>query len=221
MPRVATYNVRHCRGMDGVVDVARTAHAIVSTGAGFVALQEIDRHRARSGDVDQPARLAELSGLDLRFWPTLSGDDGEYGLAIAIAGDIGADEFITLPKGGEGEPRGAIIARWREITLIATHLAKESRGRRLQLRALAEVAKEARPPVVILGDLNCPRRGLAPLLRAGFDPGPPLPTRQSPLLPQIDYILSGPGLDLEAAWSVQTTASDHLPVVAEVAAPSA
>ena len=217
MLRVATYNVRHCRGMDGIVDVARTAHAIASTGAGFVALQEIDRHRARSGDVDQPALLAELSGLEVRFWPTLS-NDGDYGLAVAVAGDLEAGDFLALPREGEGEPRGAIIARWREITLIAVHLANESRARRLQLRAVAEVAERALPPVVILGDLNCPRRGLGPLRRAGFDPGPRLQSRTSAPLPQIDYILCGPGLALEAAWSVQTTASDHLPVVGDIAA---
>jgi endonuclease/exonuclease/phosphatase family metal-dependent hydrolase len=215
MLRVATYNVRHCRGMDGIVDVARTAHAIASTGAGFVALQEIDRHRARSGDIDQPARLTELSGLDVRFWPTLR-KDGEYGLAIAVAGDLEAGDFIMLPGGGAREPRGAIIARWRDVTLIAVHLAKEARARRLQLRAVAEVAERARPPAVILGDLNCPRRGLDPLRRAGFHPGPRLQSRTSSRQPQIDYILCGPGLALEAAWSVQTTASDHLPVVADI-----
>jgi endonuclease/exonuclease/phosphatase family metal-dependent hydrolase len=216
MLRVATFNVRHCRGMDGVVDVARTAQAIASTGAGFVALQEVDRRRARSGDVDQPARLAELSGLDVRFWPTLS-NDGEYGLAIAVDGDLEAGDFIRLPGAGGGEPRAAIVARWRDVTLIAVHLAKESRARRLQLRAVAEMAAGARPPVVILGDLNCPPRGLGPLRRARFDPGPRLRTRTSPVLSQIDYILCGPGLALEAAWSVQTIASDHLPVVADVA----
>lgn len=220
MLRVATFNVRHCRGMDGIVDPARTAQAIVSTGARFVALQEVDRHRARSGDVDQPARLAELSGLEVRFRATLSKDDGEYGLAVAAAGDLEAD-FVELPKSGEEEARGAIVARWNGISLVAAHLAKESRARRLQLGKLAEVVIEVRPPVAILGDLNSTRRGLGPLLRAGFDPGPRLATRQSPRLPQIDYVLCGPGLVLEASWTVPTIASDHLPVVAEVApAPS-
>jgi endonuclease/exonuclease/phosphatase family metal-dependent hydrolase len=215
MPRVATYNVRHCRGMDGVIDVDRIGHTIASTGADFIALQEIDRHRARSGRVDQPARLAELSGLDVRFWPTLTEGDGEYGLAVAAAGEFEAD-FIELPRGDGAEARGAIVALWNEISLVAVHLAKESRARRLQLRALAEVVEATRPPVVILGDLNCRRRGLGSLLHKGFDAGPRVTTRHSPRLPQIDYILAGPGLALGAIWTVQTTASDHLPVVADV-----
>jgi endonuclease/exonuclease/phosphatase family metal-dependent hydrolase len=215
MVRVATYNIRHCRGMDGVVDVDRTAEVIASTNADFVGLQEVDCHRARSAGVDQAARLGEALGLAVRFWPTVRGDDGEYGLAVAAAGDIEA-AFHELPRGDGAEVRGAVIARWNDITFVSAHLAKEVRARRLQVRALAEMTATARPPVVVMGDLNSPRRGLGPLMRAGFDPGPRLTTRSSGRLPQIDYILAGPGLALKAAWAVTSTASDHLPVVAEV-----
>jgi endonuclease/exonuclease/phosphatase family metal-dependent hydrolase len=215
MVRVATYNIRHCRGMDGRVDVVRTADVIASIGADFVGLQEVDRRRVRSGGVDQPAHLAELLGLTIRFWPTVADHDGEYGLAVAAVEEVDAD-FIELPRGGGAERRGALIARWRGITAIAVHLAKEARARRGQVRALAEVAAATPPPVLVLGDLNSPRRALRPLAGSGFDLGPRLTTRYSRRLPQIDYVLAGPGLALKAAWTVESAASDHLPVVAEV-----
>ena len=215
MVRLATYNIRHGRGLDGIVDVARVARAITETGAAFVALQEVDRNRARSGGIDQPALLAEMTGLEVGFWPTLTHGNGEYGLAAAASETYEAD-FHPLPRSASEEPRGAIVARWRGITLVAVHLATESGPRRLQIEALAELSTEVTPPTVILGDLNSPRRGLDPLFDAGFDPGPRLKTRGSVRLPQIDYILPGPGLALEAAWTLPTTASDHVPVVAEV-----
>lgn len=215
MPRVATFNVRHCRGTDGVVDIDRTARAIVATGAGFIALQEIDRGRARSGDVDQPARIAQLTGLQVRFWPTLGGTKGEYGLAVASAQDLEA-KFRPLPTHGEEEPRGAIVARWKGISLVAVHLAKEMPARRLQLAAVAELAAGVPAPVVIVGDLNAGRRELGPLVRAGFDRGPRLATRPWRRLRQIDYVLPGEGVVAERVWTIRTGASDHLPVVADL-----
>lgn len=215
MLRVGTYNVRHCRGLDDIVDPDRTARTITSTGAGFIALQEIDRHRARSGDVDQPARIAELTGLQVRFWPTLSGANGEYGLAVACTEDLEAD-FRPLPTHGTEEPRGAIVARWKGITMVAAHLAQEVPARRLQLAAIAELAAGVPSPVVVLGDLNAARRHLGPLTRAGFDRGPRLATRPQRRLPQIDYVLPGPGVVAERVWTVRTFASDHLPVVADL-----
>ena len=51
--RVATFNVRHCEGMDGCVDVERTAAAIRDLHCHLVALQEVDVMTRRSGMVNQ------------------------------------------------------------------------------------------------------------------------------------------------------------------------
>ena len=49
MPRIMTYNVHRCVGMDGQLDVARTAKVIAQQKPDIVALQELDVRRARTG----------------------------------------------------------------------------------------------------------------------------------------------------------------------------
>ncbi|MBQ5817861.1 MAG: metallophosphoesterase, partial [Bacteroidaceae bacterium] len=40
--RVMSYNVHHCRGVDGKIDYARIAEVINRVSPDFVALQELD-----------------------------------------------------------------------------------------------------------------------------------------------------------------------------------
>ena len=51
--RVATYNIKHGRGMDGTLDLERTATTLESLGADIIALQEVDDQARRSGGIDQ------------------------------------------------------------------------------------------------------------------------------------------------------------------------
>ena len=56
--QVMSYNVRHCAGMDLVVDYDRTASVIVQQQPDVVALQELDSMTGRSGHRDQLDELA-------------------------------------------------------------------------------------------------------------------------------------------------------------------
>ena len=62
--KFASYNIQFGRGRDGRFDLARIAEAVA--GADVIALQEVERHWPRSGDIDQPAELARL--LDGWHW---------------------------------------------------------------------------------------------------------------------------------------------------------
>jgi endonuclease/exonuclease/phosphatase family metal-dependent hydrolase len=167
----------------------------------------------RSGHVDQPAVLSELLGRELHFFPTIERGDGEYGLGL-IAEDAEDLRYASLPHLGEVEPRGCISCRWRGITVLATHLARDEASRRLQTRHLAEAAADAPPPVLLVGDLNQTRRHLGPLIEAGFHS--PRARRPTVRLSQIDHILPGPGLATRALWTAGRGVSDHLALVAEL-----
>lgn len=211
--RIATFNIRHGVGADGVLDLNRTAEVIRSLDAGLLALQELDRNLERSGFVDQPRELARRGGLSVHFAPAVEIRGGEYGIALAAADDLDT-EFFRLPRVDGEEPRAAITARWQSLGIVATHLAREPGARDAQIHALARIARTIGPPAVVAGDLNQPRRGLGPLRRAGFDPGPRRATMGARR--QIDYVLASPGVRIVDVRAVDTAASDHRPLVADI-----
>jgi endonuclease/exonuclease/phosphatase family metal-dependent hydrolase len=215
--RVATYNIRHGLGTDGAVDLARVASVLLATGAELIALQEIDRNLERSGRVDQPAMLTRLTGLPVVFHPVLERGKGHYG--IALAGEGLADvELAVLPHTADEQRRGAIVASWRGLKVVATHLATQPDARAVQIEKLAGTVAELGVASLYLGDFNTDVRGLEPMLGAGLDPGPGVHPTFRHLLRrrQIDYVLAGPGLRVVRSWTMETNASDHLPLVAEV-----
>ena len=56
--QIMSYNVRHCAGMDMVVDYDRTSAVIVQQQPDVVALQELDSMTGRSEHRDQLDELA-------------------------------------------------------------------------------------------------------------------------------------------------------------------
>lgn len=218
--RLGTFNVHHCQGSDGVVDVARTAAALAGAEAEVLGLQELDRNLARSNYADQPADLARLLDMDIRFWPTLKRKGGEYGIAIAAASPIREARFIPLPRLAGEEPRAAVTAVCSGLNVVVTHLSTERRARRVQLAAVGAILAGFEGPTVLMGDLNLGPRSLTLIRSLGFIGAfghPTLPRRLAGR--QIDHILVSPGLLLQRSWTISTAASDHLPLVADLELP--
>ncbi len=215
--RVATFNIHHGEGLDGAIDLERTAAVIRRTEAELVALQEVDRGLRRSGNVDQPAVLSELTGLHVHYRPTIRRGDGDYGMALAADEPLEVD-FDSLPAHPGREPRGVLSCRWRGLSVLATHLSPRPILRRAQTDALAELAARMEPPTVLLGDLNQRPRRLAPLTEAGFrtSPSPRATMARLWRRGQIDHVLFGPGLRLVRAAVVGGGASDHRAFVVEL-----
>jgi endonuclease/exonuclease/phosphatase family metal-dependent hydrolase len=211
--RVATFNVHHCEGRDGVVDVGRVADVILGTGAEVVALQELDMGLERTGYTNQPGELAAATGLTVEFHSLLQRGDGRYGIALAGPGRLDSEK-IALPRLAGEESRGAVIARWNGITFVGTHLSRSKRARAAQIEALARLAGRVEPPVVLMGDLNERSSGLGPLRAAGFS-GPRRRPWASPSR-AIDHVLAGPGLRVANLQTLKTRASDHPALAADV-----
>ena len=201
--RVATFNVHHCEGRDGVVDVDRIAAVIRATEAEVVALQELDMGFERTGFTNQPGELAAATGLTVEFHGLLQRGDGRYGIALAASERLDS-EMIPLPRMAREEPRGAAVARYRGVTVVGTHLSRSRVARAAQIEALAVLAGRLDPPVVLMGDLNQTHAGLGPLTAAGFT-GPP----RRLWARSIDHILAGPGLRVASPQTFKTKASDH------------
>jgi endonuclease/exonuclease/phosphatase family metal-dependent hydrolase len=219
--RVATFNIHHGLGTDGRLDLDRTSAVIRRIDPQLIALQELDRGMVRSGRVDQPAAIEDATGLTVRFRPTVNRPTGgEYGIALASSEPLD-DDFIALPQSGDEEPRGAIVALWHGVLVVATHLSTIPAARKGQIRALASRIEDRDGPVLLLGDLNDRGSGLEPLRRVGL-----VFSRQSgrwlrwPGWTQpIDHIAGGSGVRIEASRTIASAASDHAPLYADAEFP--
>jgi endonuclease/exonuclease/phosphatase family metal-dependent hydrolase len=240
MPRIITWNVHRCVGVDRRLDVARVAAVIAQQKPDLVALQELDVCRPRTGAVDQAHAIAQRLDMHFHFNAAFTVEEERYGDAVLTAAPhrvIKAGPLPGLPRLRALEPRGAI---WLELELggrrlqvLNTHLGLVPHEQRLQAQALvgpdwAGGRGRSDPPLIVLGDFNAtPYARAYRTLAARFAdarvqaPGPgPTPTFPSrlPML-AIDHVF------LEGkvrASRVQTVsgplariASDHLPLVVD------
>jgi endonuclease/exonuclease/phosphatase family metal-dependent hydrolase len=241
MPRILTYNVHRCVGVDGRMDVGRIAAVIAAEAPDIVALQEVDVGRARTGRVDQAHEIAKRLNMTARFNAALRVEEELYGDAILTtlpeqlvkAGPLpGYAPFPQL------EPRGALwiavdLGDKRSLQVINTHLGLIPREQQLQASALCGPAWLGGPlrtdPLIVAGDFNAGPRSqvylaLSRLLRNAHDfpargPGrvATFPSRL-PVL-RIDHLFVGKGVRITslraAAGQLARLASDHLPLVAD------
>ena len=214
--RVATFNVHHCEGLDGKVDIGRVARVIERTRADLVALQELDDGMPRTQRVDQPAELSRATGLEVTFHPTLERRGGRYGIGIA-ARDGGPFEYRALPQLADEEPRGYLIGPFRGTTVVAAHLSLQPEPKIRQTRALIAALERFGGPFIVLGDLNQSSWRLRRSARGAFSV-PVLPRRtMARRWSQRDHIVAGRGARVVSRDVIETDASDHYALAADVA----
>ncbi|HUG27420.1 MAG TPA: endonuclease/exonuclease/phosphatase family protein, partial [Gemmatimonadales bacterium] len=97
--RVVSYNIRHGRGMDGEVNLERTAAVLRQLTPDIVALQEVDNRVTRSGGEDQAAVLGGLLGMEHAFGSFMDYQGGQYGMAILSRHPIVRVDPVRLPEG--------------------------------------------------------------------------------------------------------------------------
>lgn len=227
--RVLTYNIHHCEGTDGKLDIERIAAIIRGAQADLVALQEVDQNLPRSGQVDQPAELARLTGMHVAFGGNYQFDGGDYGNAVLSRRPIRRHQNHRLPMPTPGEPRGVLeveveLTGGEPLVLLATHLDHRplDRSRRESAEAVNKLAAAAPNRLSILaGDLNAvPKSEVLKILGAEWHSPEGDSLLTSPATTprrQIDYVLSRPA----SRWRVdeikvldEPIASDHRPLLA-------
>ena len=228
--RVLSYNIHHGEGVDGQLDLERIAKVIASVDPDLVALQEVDRNVRRTGQVDQPEKLARLTKMNVIFGDNIALQGGQYGNAILSRFPILEHHNGALPNFDDGEQRGVLEAGVQlpgshpTLLFMATHLdhRREDKERVASARAINDRI-EGHPGTVALlaGDLN-DVPGSRTLVELGkywsranqaISPTTPVdePNRQ------IDYILLRPA----DRWRViqtrvldEAVASDHRAIFA-------
>lgn len=247
--RVAVYNIQAGLNMDGEFDLDSTAEAIADMDADVVALNEVDAHwDERSEWRDLGEELAESLDMNLSFGPiyTLDPEDPddpprEYGNAILSKYDIVYEKNheITRLASVEEDPEPEMYPGFPEIVinvkgnfthLYSTHLeVADVDVREQQFDDMIEILE--RPKIgsqVLLGDLNKEPGSAegekfwkdmddawveANGDKDGFTFPADAPERR------IDYVAVTPEIEVEAAETIDTLASDHLPTVVDLKIP--
>ena len=239
MPRIMTYNVHRCVGVDRRLDVDRIAALIAEQEPDVVCLQELDVGRARTNGVDQAHEIARQLEMSFHFNAAMKVEEELYGDAILTHRPERLVRKGGLPTvtGVPGlEPRGALWSAIDfdgvQVNVINTHLGLVPREQRLQAAAL--VGREwlghpdCQDPVIVVGDFNAtsvtrPYQRLAMRLRdaqraANLDRTVKTFPSAFPVL-RIDHVFVSPSIrvtGVSAPYSpLARMASDHLPLIVD------
>lgn len=224
--RLASYNLRKCRGTDGKRAPGRILDVINGIEADVVALQEADM-RLGARPAALPHRMIDTH-TDFTSVPVAASpvSVGWHGNAILVRKSAVVEAVHRLDLPGL-EPRGAVAVDLENIRVVAVHLGLMRSYRQKQLHAIrAALAQMALKPTVILGDFNEWSRtgGLDPLKDAFDVIAPGKSFHASRPVAALDRIALDASLELRDAGVVETDlsrrASDHLPIWADVAMPA-
>lgn len=228
MIKVASYNMRKSIGTDRRRSPERTLEVLREIDADVIALQEADRRFGGRARVISSHLLDRQSDWQAVPLGTNAVSMGWHGNALLVrkSATIVDCETIHLPA---LEPRGAVMADIRVadgiVRVIGMHLDLSGLWRRRQSQAiLAHLnASTHQYPTILMGDLNewsvtlgCLRDFAHHFTIA--DTGPSFHATRP--IARLDRIMVSPDLRVSACGvhssSAARTASDHLPVWAQV-----
>src|SRR6266508_2144172 len=230
--RIMSYNIHVGVGMDKKLDLQRIADIIIQQHPDLVGLQEVDRGVMRTEGKDEIAELAKLTRMDYAFAHNLDFQGGQYGVAILSRYLIQNIDHQKYRNTREEERRGMIRVvvevENRSINFVTTHLDYQfPDGRIFETQQLLNFLEGIKGSLIVAGDFNEePVAGAYRLMlaqfvdawtgsdakAAGFSYPADRPVKR------IDYIFCRTAdiSRVKKAWVVNTLASDHLPVMAEV-----
>ncbi|MCO4849155.1 MAG: endonuclease/exonuclease/phosphatase family protein [Yoonia sp.] len=219
--RIASYNIRKARGLDGARDPGRVVDVLNGLDADVIALQEADMRLGDRPTAIPKAMIAQHTDFDV---VSLADNDvslGWHGNAILVRRGVTVAGFARISLPGV-EPRGAVAVTLTDgLTVVGVHLGLLRRSRRMQLSAITAHLGDP-SNVAVIGDMNewSSARGFEPL-NAEYDlhaPGRSFHAARP--IASLDRIaLSRDTTFIDAGVEqrpLAKQASDHLPIWADV-----
>lgn len=237
---VASYNIHHAQGADGVLDLERVASVLEGTKAQVIGLQEVDRHWGdRSEYVDQTEWLAERLGMNYCYTANLDNpptaghtENRQYGTAILSTFELENCTSTPLTNHPKGEQRSLaqadLTVRGVPVRFYNTHLTHNSdAGREVQADELNTVVEGDSRPAILVGDLNAqPDKPIYAKFTKNLTDvwtvvgqGDGFTFDSDKPQGRIDYVLTSGQVVPLSMFVVQTIASDHMPVVSTLQLP--
>lgn len=215
------FGVGHGRG-----GLDRIAEEIRAWEPDVVLLQEVDKGRPVSGNVDQAAALGEKTGLNHVYGANSRNTGaGPRGNAILTRFPITTATNTHLPMAGGKELRGLLHAQLDvggvPVSVYATHFDHRSReARKVAARTAVQLMAADPLPKLFGGDLNTGPDGrpIAILRAAGFGDAWAVGKGKGATVPadrpgsRIDFILHDGWFTPVQAEVLYSEVSDHRPV---------
>ena len=237
--RIATYNIHKCRGMDRRVRPDRIVKVLREVQADIIALQEVVSLEGGAPEEDQARYVADALGFHFAFGQNRFHRGGRYGNVVLARFPIHSHINYDISATGGRESRGCLRT---DVTLngVILHVFNVHFGTRVfeqrsQARQLFDqnivTHRELSGHRIVLGDFNEWLRGsVISTLGTHFDrPSVHSQLRRSRTFPgtlpifRLDQIYYDRPLRLQRVHRHRTRtaiiASDHLPLVAELAVP--
>lgn len=234
--RVMTYNIHLANPPSAGTkrDLPAIARVINSAKPDLVVLQEVDRYTERSGlGIDQAEALGKLTSMHAFYVKAMDvSGGGAYGIAVLSRFPILDSAGYELPAdpsiGGEMRKLAVIkvaLPDGREVVFAGTHMDHKSEENRLyQGDRLRKILQRETLPVILAGDFNAlPTSMTIDFMDRYFTRTcrhncSPTFTASNPKSP-IDFIMYRSTDEMEVVSHkiiLESHASDHLPVVAEL-----
>ena len=189
-----------------------------------VGLVEVDSGSVRSGMVNQAQYIADRMGWHSIYQCKYGTESLSYRLPIArkqcnafLAGPaVHGERFHYFDTGVK---RLIIELELEDAVIFLVHLSLKYRHRQWQLRALHDLIRQSRKPVLVAGDFNTYWGDheiylfmQAAGLRSANTAGLPTYPSDSPRR-ELDFILYGAGIEVTRFAVPAVRYSDHLPLV--------
>lgn len=227
--RLMTYNLHNGFNTDGDLDLEALTLVIEEANPDIVVLQEISRGWLISGRTDMLDWLSQRLDMPYVSGPT---EGALWGSAVLSRFPVIESGNYELPPRDLFLRRGYLSVRFdigegKVLNVIATHLhhlEEDSAIRQQQVPVILD-AWNNQEYTVITGDMNArpDTREMAMFRDAGLTdvmagavPPEGFTFRSSAPYERIDYIWITPDLKVNNAGVINSTASDHLPVIVEL-----
>ena len=155
-----TFNIHSARAPDDSVQLSTIGDELASWKADVILLQEVDRGRLWSGQVDMPAVLADRLDMTWTFGANVRRSaTNQYGTAILSRYPITSSTNLPLPAPPGTQQRGLLRAvidvGGTPMSVYVTHLENTSPTARIQqMNAIAPVLRADPRPKMLGGDFN-------------------------------------------------------------------
>lgn len=230
--KLLTYNIHHGVGVDGKLDLDRIAKVIKHSGADIIGLNEVDFVMRRTGFKNQISYLAKKLDMNYAFGASQKRITGSYGNAILSKYPINDVENYKLPSldNINSETRSLLKVEIeisdnkneKNIYIMSTHLSLNKGERLKQIRWIDDMVNNISFPYIIMGDFNTgieevvytvganENSKFVPLLK-GIKTFPSINPGK-----EIDLYFSAAPIEVIKGFSIDSNASDHLPLYLEL-----